>query len=572
MEYKEIIIEKKRNFVSPDFVVKDWGLLEPYYNDLLNRKINNLSQLEKLIFDMSELDAVLSEDAGWRYIRMTCDTTNEKLVADYTYFTNEIAPKIAPLANELNKKITSCEFVSSLNQGQFFIYLRSMRNSLELFREENIPLQTEIKNLEQQYGAIAGAQTIFHDAKELTLPQASVYLKSQDRALREAIYRKVQDRRAQDENSLNDLFSRLISLRHQVALNAGFKNFRDYMHRELGRFDYSVEDCFAFHEAVKKHIVPVARQLETERKEKLKLSEYRPWDTEVDEEGREPLRPVANAEDLTLKTQLCFQALSPFFGNCIAFMKKIGHLDLDSRKGKAPGGYNYPLYETGVPFIFMNSAGLHRDMVTMVHEGGHALHSILTRDLPLTESKNVPSEVAELASMGMELLSMEKWEAFFQSPEELRRARQEQLQKIIKTLPWIASIDKFQHWIYTNPDHSVEERYACWVSIMKEFGTGVVDYSGLEMNLQRSWQVQLHLFEVPFYYIEYGFAQLGAIALWRNYKQNSENAITKYVDFLKLGYTTSIPAIYETADIKFDFSDAYIGELSEFILEQYRKA
>jgi oligoendopeptidase F len=572
MENSGIKIEKRRNFLSAEFVVLDWNSLESYYNDLLSRNIADVASLEKLILDMSELEAVISEDAGWRYIRMTCDTSNEKFAADYTFFTNEIAPKIAPIVNQLHKKITGSSFVSALNEQQYFIYLRSIRNALELFREENIPLQIEIKNLEQQYGSVAGAQTIVHEGKEITLPQASVFLKSQERPLREEVYRKVQERRTQDENALNDLFSKLIALRHQVALNAGFKNFRDYMHRELGRFDYSVQDCLAFHDAVKKHIVPVARQLELERKEKLGISDYRPWDTEVDEEGREPLRPVTDADDLTLKTEQCFKSLSPFFGECIAFMKKIGHLDLDSRKGKAPGGYNYPLYETGIPFIFMNSAGLHRDMVTMVHEGGHALHSILTRDLTLTENKNVPSEVAELASMGMELLSMEKWDAFFKSPTELRRARQEQLQKIIKTLPWIASVDKFQHWIYLNPNHSVEERYACWESIMKEFGTGVVNYEGIENNLRRSWQVQLHLFEVPFYYIEYGFAQLGAIALWRNFKQDSEKALNNYVDFLKLGYTKSIPAIYEAAGIKFDFSDVYISELSEFTLAQYRNA
>ena len=569
MEIAEINVQRKRNFVPVDFEVKEWETISPIYEELLNRKIESVFQLEKLILDMSELDAIISESAGWRYIRMTCDTTNEKYSEDYLYFTNEIAPKLYPVINQLHKKIDASLFINELDKSSYFIFLRTIRNGLELFREENIPIQTEIKNLEQQYGTIAGAQTIFYQDKEMTIQQASVFMKSLDRSEREIVYEKIQERRAQDEQKLSDLYTRLIGLRHQVALNAGFENFRDYMHRELGRFDYSPQDCYSFHEAVKKHIVPVVRQMESERKHKLGYEFYRPWDTEVDEEGLPPLRPVENAEDLTQKTTQCFSDLLPFFGDCIQLLKRESRLDLDSRKGKAPGGYNYPLYESGLPFIFMNSAGLHRDMVTMVHEGGHALHSILTRNLPITENKNVPSEVAELASMGMELLSMEKWQSFFPSEKELHRARREQIQKIIKVLPWIASIDKFQHWVYLNPKHSIEERYSCWEEIMKEFGTGVVDYTGLENNLRRSWQVQLHLFEVPFYYIEYGFAQLGAIALWRNYKKNPQQALEDYIQFLKLGYTRSIPEIYEAAGIRFDFSDQYISELAAFLLSEY---
>jgi oligoendopeptidase F len=571
MDITEISTEKKRKYIPADFKISDWKSLQPFYEELKNRKIGSAADLEKLIANISELDAVVSEDAGWRYIRMTCDTANEKLVNDYTFFISEIYPKVAPFANDLNKKVADSSFTGQLDKEKYFIYLRGLKNQIELFREENIPLNTEIKNEEQKYGALSAEQTIEHDGKEITLQQAGVYLKSNNREIRKEVYMKIQERRSRDEEKLNELYDKLIVLRDKVALNAGFKNFRDYMHRDLGRFDYTVNDCFAFHEAVKNHIVPLCTEMERARKEKLKYDSYRPWDTEFDVEGKEPLHPFKDGEDLTRKTIDCFYKIEPFFGQCIELMKKMGHLDLESRKGKAPGGYNYPLYETGVPFIFMNSAGLHRDVVTMVHEGGHALHSILTRDLPLTENKSVPSEVAELASMSMELISMENWEAFFENSEDLLRAKKEQLEKTIKALPWIAAIDKFQHWIYLNPGHTVEERYDCWVNIMKEFGTGVVDYSGLEKFLRRGWQVQLHLFEVPFYYIEYGFAQLGAIAMWRNYKTDHASALEHYQDFLKLGYTKTIPEIYTTAGIKFDFSDAYIKELADFIRGEYHK-
>ena len=301
----------------------------------------------------------------------------------------------------------------------------------------------------------------------------------------------------------------------------------------------------------------------------MKIADYRPWDTSVDEEGLPPLKPFANAQELIDRTIECFNKLDPFFGECIDTMQKLKRLDLDSRLGKAPGGYQYPLYETDVPFIFMNSVGLHRDLVTMVHEGGHAIHSFLDFNLELVDFKSPPSEVAELASMSMELMSMEHWDVFFKTEEELKRAKRQQLESVMDTLPWIAAIDRFQHWLYTNPDHTLEQRYEEWERIIGDFGSNEINYKGLENNLRRRWQVQLHLFEVPFYYIEYGFAQLGAIAVWRNYKTNPKKAVEDYKKALALGYTKSIPKIYETAGVKFDFSPDYIKELMDFVKAEY---
>lgn len=561
----------QRHFVEKDFKVTDWKSLEPYFNKLKERRISNVKELEEWLMDNSELGAVVSEDMAWRYIKMTCDTTSEELRKSYNDFVENIDPHLQPENNDLNKKLMAQPQVNELDKNSYFVYIRGIKKSIELYREENIPLFTELQQKEQEFGAISGAQSIEYKGEKMTLQKAAVYLKDLDRHVREDVYRKIWERRGQDEKALNDLYTELIALRNKVALNTGFKNFRDYKHQALGRFDYSVQDCLDFHEAVRQHVVPLVSAHEKARKEKLQLSDYRPWDKDVDAEGKPPLNPFATAKELIEKTEQCFSAIDPYFGECIKTMDKMHRLDLESRLGKAPGGYQYPLYETDVPFIFMNSVGLHRDLVTMVHEGGHAIHSFLDIPLKLVDFKSPPSEVAELASMSMELISMEHWDAFFKDPEELKRARRQQLESVLDALPWIAAIDKFQHWIYENPQHSVEQRYATWTKIMSEFGSGVVNYEGIEENLKRRWQVQLHLYEVPFYYIEYGFAQLGAIAVWRNYKRDPKTAIEQYKAALSLGYTRPIPEIYKAAGIEFNFSPAYVKELADFVKEEYDK-
>ncbi|MEJ0032083.1 MAG: M3 family oligoendopeptidase [Bacteroidota bacterium] len=394
---------------------------------------------------------------------------------------------------------------------------------------------------------------------------------STDRAKREAVYRNVQERRLQDKNTLDELYSSLISLRHQVSKNADFANFRDYMFKAYGRFDYTPDDCFKFHEAIQSEVVPILNELAADRKKKLKVRELRPWDKAVDPEGREALKAFAGGKDLTEKSITAFQRLDPFLGQCLAIMREMGHLDLESRKGKAPGGYNYPLAEIGVPFIFMNATSTLRDMTTIMHEGGHAVHNFLTKDLALNDFKSPPMEVAELASMSMELISMDHWNIFFPNDAELKRAKAEQLEDIIETLPWVATIDKFQHWVYENPKHSLAERKANWCRIFDQFADTSTDWSGLQEAKEYMWQKQLHLYEVPFYYIEYGMAQLGAIAVWRNFKHNNREGLQGYMNALKLGYMKTIPEIYKAAGIKFDFSKSYIKELMLFVREELSK-
>ena len=297
----------------------------------------------------------------------------------------------------------------------------------------------------------------------------------------------------------------------------------------------------------------------------------KPWDKVVDPTSKAPLVPFTSTSDLIEKTIECFNRLDPFLGECIKTMRKIKHLDLESRVGKAPGGYNYPLSEIGIPFIFMNATSTLRDVVTILHEGGHAVHSIVTKDLELVDFKHTPSEVAELASMSMELISMDHWNVFFENEDELKRAKKEHLEQIIQTLPWVAIIDKFQHWIYENPEHPIEERKIKWNEIFSTFSDTMTDWTGLEKFKDYFWQKQLHLFEVPFYYIEYGFAQLGAIAVWKRSKEDPKKGLDGYLAALKLGYTKSIPEIYKAANIEFNFSQEYIGELIDFVQVEMRK-
>jgi len=560
-------IEKaKRTFVAENLQIDSWESIKTYFDDLLARTIETKEDYAKWLKDKSELEAVLEEDAAWRYIKMTIDTRDEALSNAFTFFVTKIQPELAPFEDQLNQKLVNSPYFAELDTDQaHHIYFRSVKTALELFREENIEIEAELNEKSQQYGSISAAQTIEHEGEQITMQKASSLLKEQDETLRKTVFEKMAVRRAEDAQKLDDLYTELVQKRHQLAMNAGFENFRDYKFQSLGRFDYTKEDCFNFHNAIKKLIVPMVKTIQQEKLNKLGKTQFKPWDADVDPDGKAPLKPFSTGEELLNGSIAMFDKIDPYFGNCLRTMDEMGHLDLDSKAGKAPGGYNYPLYEIGVPFIFMNSVGAQRDLVTMVHEGGHAVHSFLSRDLELTGFKSLPSEVAELASMSMELLTMNLWNEFYKNELELNRAKKDQLETILKILPWIAQIDEFQHWVYENPTHSVEERHAKWVSISKEYGTGLTDWTGFEAVQKTAWQRQLHLFEVPFYYIEYGIAQLGALGVWKNSMTNFQQAVDAYKAALSLGYTKSIPEIYATAGIRFDFTEAYLKELADFV-------
>ena len=566
------ITKNKRSFVAENLVIDSWEKIKPSFEDLVNRSIDTKENYKKWLVDKSELEAVLEEDAAWRYIKMTIDTRKVELSEAYTFFVTKIQPELAPFEDKLNKKMIDSAFFSEFNTDQDYqIYFRSVKTALELCREENIAIEAEINEKSQLFGSISAAQTIEHKGETLTMQKASSLLKETDEALRKEIFEKMSTRRSEDIDQLDKLYTDLIERRHQVAVNAGFANYRDYKFQELGRFDYTKEDCLNFHSAIKKQIVPIVKILQQEKLTKLGKDKFKPWDSEVDPDGKQPLKPFKTGKELLSGTINMFREIDTYFSDCLTTMDQMAYLDLDSKEGKAPGGYNYPLYEIGVPFIFMNAVGAQRDLVTMVHEGGHAVHSFLSRDLELTGFKSLPSEVAELASMSMELLTMNLWNEFYANEDDFKRAKKEQLESILKIMPWIAQIDEFQHWVYENPKHSVAERHAQWKLISKEYGTGLTDWTGYEEVQATAWQRQMHLFEVPFYYIEYAIAQLGALGVWKNSMTDFPKAIEDYKNALRLGYTKSIPEIYATAGIKFDFTEEYLKELADFVKNELEK-
>lgn len=570
MNYSADIQKSKRTFLPEDFKVTDWENLEPFFKTLLDRDISTKENLEQWLKDQSELEAVVSEDACWRQIKMTCDTTDKTLEESFNYFCMHIQPNVQPYADALNKKLLSAPTLNELDSEKYFTYLRNVKKSIELFRTENIPLQAEMAVLQQQYGQITGAMAVEINGEQFTLQQAGKFLESSDRNLRETVYLKIQNRRLQDQKPLNDLFDKLISIRNTESKNAGFESYVDYRFKELSRFDYTKEDCYQFHEAVKLHVLPLVNEIYKKKQVALGVDKLRPWDLESEPQGTTPLHPFKTGEELLQKTIDCFKKMNPFFGACLEKMKTLNHLDLESRQGKAPGGYNCPLAESGAPFIFMNAAGQMHDVTTMVHEGGHAVHSFLAHHLELSGFKEYPMEIAEVASMAMELFSMDYWDSFFDNEADLKRAKLHQLERVITIFPWIAVIDQFQHWLYTHPQHTTEERTAAWVSTLAMYKDDIIDYSELEAFRGNSWQRQLHLFEVPFYYIEYGIAQLGAIGMWMQFKKDKNKAIENYCNALSLGGTKTLPELYKNAGLTFDFSPETIKGLMEFVQEEVK--
>ncbi|MFZ9694728.1 MAG: M3 family oligoendopeptidase [Chitinophagaceae bacterium] len=563
--YTASIEKLPRHFLPKDFTLTDWASIAPYFEQLAARSINNVNELECWLRDASELESVISEDACWRQIKMTCDTENKELEESFNYFMLEIQPQMQPWSDRLNRKLIDCPFNADLDQDKYFTYLRNVKKHIDLYRENNIPIIAELNVLQQQFGVIAGKMTVEVKGKEYTLQQAAAFLEDEDRSLREEVYKKIAARRFQDHADLDTLFDQLLQKRHQLAVNAGLSDYRAYRFLELGRFDYSKEMCFQFHDAVRDYVMPLVNELYERKRIKLGLDKLRPWDVEAEPVGTKPLRPFSTGSELTEKTIACFDKMRPFFGDCLRRMRELGHLDLESRKGKAPGGYNCPLAESGAPFIFMNAAGTLDDVTTMVHEGGHAIHSFLSHPLELNGFKEYPTEIAEVASMTMELFSMDHWGVFFTDSTELTRAKEQQLERVITIFPWIATIDKFQHWIYENPSHTPALRKEVWMSILKEFSSPLIDFSGLEEYRTYHWQRQLHLYEVPFYYIEYGIAQLGAIGLWQQYKKDPQQAIENYLKALSLGGTRTLPELFAAAGLQFDFSAATISSLMQFV-------
>ncbi|MBK7085898.1 MAG: M3 family oligoendopeptidase [Flavobacteriales bacterium] len=561
-----------RQAFLPDGVLLDHpGAIEPLYRALHDRVIPDRPALEQWLLDWSDLEAALSEEGAWRYIRMTQDTRDKEAGERYERFTLEVQPLVDTWTDRLNRKLVAVPFADELREGGYPVMLRGIREQLRIFREENVAIQAGLRKLAQDYSTMIGAMTIPWNGEEITLPKAAALLEEKGRTVRERAFRGIASRRMQDRDRLDDLFDAMVRDRHRMAVNAGFANYRDYAYAALGRFDHGPADAEAFHASVAEVVVPLIEELEQERQQSLGVDRLRPWDLAVDSAGLSPLRPFRTGQELLVTATAIFEKVHPSFAAHLRAMGDKNLLDLESREGKAPGGYNYPLYRSGAPFIFMNAVGTADDLVTMLHEGGHAVHSFRTHALPLTAFKQFPSEVAELASMGMELLSMRHWDLAYPDPKDLQRAQRDQLERVIGVLPWVATVDAFQHWVYTHPDHDRVQRAEAWTRIHERFSGRVVDWTGLEEERASFWHKQLHIFEVPFYYIEYGIAQLGAIGLWAQAEREPDAAVERYAKALSLGYTRTLPEIYAAAGVRFDLGKPAVTDLAGAVAQELRR-
>ena len=542
---------------------KQWDELQPIYQEFLDREIVSADALESWLLELGQFDAYVGETGSMLYVDMTCDTENEEVKQAYLDFVEQVQPELAKVGDSLNRKLAESPYADELDSVEYNVLLRDTRMGIAIFREENIALGTELTKLGQRYNEICGAMTVQFDGEERTMQQMGKYLQVNDRGVRESAYRAVGERRFQDAEEIDELYDKMIALRHQVAQNAGYENFRDYAFDSKRRFDYTPTDCEAFQTAIEQICVPLMREIDGERRDALGLKALRMWDMGHDVQGRNPLQPFTEVEEMVAGTSRMFHRLSSELGEFFDSLRDGTSLDLDSRKGKAPGGYQLQRDHSRKPFIFMNATGLQRDLETMVHEAGHAFHSIYADEIPLVDYRSAPIEFCEVAAMSMELLTHDFLDEFYSS-DDANRAVREHLEGIVSILAWIATIDAFQHWIYTNPGHSKEDRHQQWLNLGDRFGS-ILDWTGFEDWRKVGWQRQLHLFSYPFYYIEYGIAQLGALQLWLQYQKNPQTALDNYAKSMRLGGSRPLPELFEAGEMSFDLGNSTVQGLIDAV-------
>ncbi len=552
-------------FIPEDFDASSWENIEPYVDDLIQRNLSCSSCLEKLISDSSNLAEHISETGALLYIGMTCDTENETKKNDFLNFVENIRPKLSKFSDKLNRRIAEHPSVGDL-PDRYDLMIRGIKSDIDIFREENIPLGVEQTKLVTKAQGITGGMTVEFEGEERTFPEMKAFLESNNRSVREKAWKSMVSRWMNDSEELSEIFDELIKIRHEIAKNAGFDSYTNYMFKAMHRFDYTVEDCLTFHNSIEKVCMPIVREINEKRRSSFNLEILSPWDVNEksgsgpDIEGKNPLRPFDNVGEMVQKLSELFHKMSRDLGNKFDKLVEMDTLDLETRKGKAPGGYQYYLEKSRVPFIFMNAAGLQGDLETMIHESGHAFHSLYCGHLDLIDERNYPIEFAEVASMSMELLTQDEWQIFYDNDDEVNRAILSHLEGVVFLLPWIATIDAFQHWIYANPNHTREERTEYWLSLRDRFGSKM-DWKDNEDFRELSWQQQGHLFGVPFYYIEYGIAQLGALQLWQTHRKSPEKALKDYENAMKLGNTKILPELFAAAELKLGFDEKHVDSL-----------
>ncbi len=565
LEVHALVPAIPRRYLPEDERLETWDAVQHYAEELLNRPIDSAEALENWLLDRSEFESVMSERLARKYIAFTRHSTDEsRKTAHEQYMTQVIIP-YKEWANRLDRKYIDSPHRSGLDAEQYGLYDRTVETDLRLFRKENLPLLQQEEKLVSRYTSLTGGLTVTIDGEELTIPMASRRLEEDDRAVREQAYRAIGEAYRTIADEVEEIFNELVRLRHQRARNAGYANFEDYTFDAFHRFDYTVDHTLQFHQAVKEKVLPVYARLLEIRKARLGVDRLRPYDLEIFHPGRGPIKVALDGQAFIDKVAEVLGRIHPDFGEYFRYMDSQGFLDLFSRKGKAPGGYNYGLAEVGIPFIFMNASGSIGDVRVIMHEAGHAMHSFLTRRYRFAFHRDVPIEMAELASQAMEFISLEHWKDFLENPDEFDRVAELQLAKVFRLLTWIATIDKFQYWLYHHPDHTPDERKAAWAAIRSEFTPDIIDYSGLEAYMEYSWHRQLHLFHHAFYYIEYGISLLGALEVFENYRKAPQEAIDRYRSALALGYTRPLPRLFEAAGASLDFSAPKVGRVVDFL-------
>jgi oligoendopeptidase F len=564
LNFDKISPYQPRQFVPCDVDLSDVGQIAMLYNKLYERDITSVEQLESFLLDRSELDAVLGQHEAVLYIQMTCQTDDPTRAKAYKEFVETILPEVKVLADKLNRNYLDNSKNFTLDKKRYEVYDRNTKADVELFREENIPLQTKEELLSQEYQTICGAMTVNYQGKEYTMAEMKKFLEQTDHSVRESAWRAAAERRLHDAQRLDEIFDRMLILRQQIAANAGYDNYRDYKFCQYHRFDYTTVDCKRYHDTVEKLLVPVLTNIYEQRKLQMGLSSLRPWDLDVDPQGREPLKPFETIDEYMAGAKQIFQCIDSEFGEQFQEMIDLGLLDLASRKGKAPGGYQTNLWEARKTFIFGNAVGTDSDLGLITHEGGHAFHSLACADDSLLAYRLAPIEFCEVASMTMELFAKPYLSVFY-NEQDAKRSCRVQLEFIVFVLTWIATIDAFQHWLYENPNHTSDERRDAWLRIHNCFGGGLINWSGLQLQHEYRWHQQLHIFQTPLYYIEYGIAQLGALGLWLQSKQDPCSALVNYRKALALGGSRPLPELFAAAGLEFDFSEKTIAPLVDAV-------
>ncbi len=542
-----------------------WPQIESFFQDLYSRSLNEGNILEWL-FDWSELSKLLDESYWRLYDGTAIDTSNQEIEEKFKNFLDQIRPQ----AKSAEQKLKEMLLESGITPQGYEVPLRNLRAQADLFREANLTLLSEDRKLVVEFDKIIGAQTVLWEGKEVALPQLLPEYQHPNREHRENAWRLAAERQLADREALNDVWVKFLKIRQKIAANADLPNFRAYRWRELLRFDYSPEDCYRFHQAIADVVIPAAETIYEKRRQRLGVETLRPWDLEVDPFGKSPLKPFSDTNELQSKATQIFQQVDPGLGDYFEIMRVEGLLDLDNRVNKAPGGFcSYYMYSKR-PFIFMNAVGIHDDVQTILHEGGHAFHNFEFAHLPYF-FLDVPIEFAEVASMSMELLASSYLETElggFYSQEEAARARIQFLESMLLFWPYMAVVDGFQQWVYENQQAALnpENCDACWVQLWERFMPDV-DWSGLEQEKRTGWQRKSHIFDEPLYYIEYGLAQLGAVQVWQNSLKDQAGAVAAYRKALSLGTSVTLPQLYSTAGASFSFDGNILRQSVDLILD-----